>query len=117
MRHRFYAIVLVGLAAVLLLAGCGTNPIVPPPEAPVTETEPEVTEMPEYAWDQLLGRDSIRPIYEPEFVPADEAGYGDDELVMGIAIDGEAKAYLVSLLNGREMVNDELAGIPYLVTW
>ena len=31
---------------------------------------------------------------------------------MGVAIAGEAKAYPVGLLNYREMVNDELAGIP-----
>jgi hypothetical protein len=73
--------------------------------------------MPEYRWSQLLSRDSIRPIYEPEFVPADEADYADDELVMGVATDGQTKAYPVGLLNHREMVNDELAGIPILVTW
>jgi hypothetical protein len=73
--------------------------------------------MAEYQWNQLLMRDGIAPIYEPEFVPAGESGYQDSELVMGVAIDGEAKAYPVGLLNGREMVNDELAGTPILVTW
>jgi hypothetical protein len=65
----------------------------------------------------LLSRDSIRPIYEPEFVPAAEAGYNDSELVMGVEINGEAKAYLITVLNRREMVNDELGGVPILVTW
>jgi hypothetical protein len=73
--------------------------------------------MPEYAWSQLLRRDAIRPIYDPEFVPAGQAGYADDDLVMGVAIDGQAKAYPVALLNSREMVNDELGGTPILVTW
>ena len=73
--------------------------------------------MPEYRWSQLLSRDAILPIYNPEFVPADEAGYSDDELVMGVAIGEEAKAYPIGPLNSREMVNDELAGIPILVTW
>jgi hypothetical protein len=57
------------------------------------------------------------PIYNPEFVSAPDAGYADGELVMGVEIDGRAKAYPVGLLNEREMVNDELAGIPILVTW
>jgi hypothetical protein len=41
----------------------------------------------------------------------------DDELIIGIAIDGEAKAYPITVLRSREMVNDELGGIPILVTW
>ena len=73
--------------------------------------------MPEYTWSQLLSHDAIRPIYDPEFVSADQAGYEDGELVMGLTIDGEAKAYPVGLLNTREMVNDELGGTPILVTW
>jgi hypothetical protein len=81
------------------------------------ESGPLVPEEPEYTWSQLLGRDSILPIYEPEFVPADQADYDDAELVMGVEIDGEAKAYPVGPLNRREMVNDELKGIPVLVTW
>ena len=57
------------------------------------------------------------PTYDPIFVSAEEAGYEDDELVMGIEIAGQVRAYPVGLLNQREMVNDELAGIPILVTW
>jgi len=36
---------------------------------------------------------------------------------MGVAIQGEAKAYPVSVLRFREMVDDELGGLPILVTW
>jgi hypothetical protein len=125
MYKRFWigAMALLGIA--ILLSGCGTRISAPPTtqasptsEPQVAETpEGKVTEMPEYTWAQLLSRDAILPIYEPEFVPADQAGYADDELVMGVAIDGEAKAYPVGLLNSREMVNDELGGTPILVTW
>lgn len=66
---------------------------------------------------QVLGRDAIAPIYEPSFVPAAATPWDDDTLVVGVAIDGEAKAYPVSLLNRREMVIDSIAGIPVLVTW
>lgn len=83
----------------------------------VPEATIEATEMPECRWSQLLGRDDIRPIYSPEFVSADQAPHSDDELVMGVVIAGAAKAYPVGLLNSREMVNDELAGIPILVTF
>jgi hypothetical protein len=66
---------------------------------------------------QLLARDAIRPIYDPEFVTAGATPWRDDTLVIGIEQDGEAKAYPVSFLNGREMVIDRIAGIPVLVTW
>ena len=98
-----------------------TQPATPTKPSSPTATQrtppPTATQAPEYRWSQLLGRDDIRPIYKPEFVPAADAGYADGELVMGVEIDGRAKAYPVGLLNEREMVNDELAGIPILVTW
>lgn len=73
----------------------------------------------EYSWRQLLPRDGIRPIYEDEvqFVPAEEAPYSPDELVIGVEINGEAKAYAIGPLNRREMVNDTVGGTPLLVTW
>ena len=65
----------------------------------------------------MMGFDAIAPIYAPTFASVDEAFMEDAELVMGFAIDGQAKAYPVNVLRFREMVNDELAGWPILVTW
>ncbi len=65
----------------------------------------------------LLPRDAIRPVYEPDFVTADDSPLQEDELVMGVAIQGEAKAYPVTVLRFREMVDDELGGLPILVSW
>lgn len=121
MHHRFWIIIPALLVLVLVLAACGQGSVAATlqeqQEVQDETAQPEPTEEPMYAWSQLLSRDSILPIYDPEFVPAGEANYSDDELVMGVAIDGEAKAYPVALLNSREMVNDELTGIPILVTW
>ncbi|MGI9644183.1 MAG: DUF3179 domain-containing (seleno)protein [Ilumatobacteraceae bacterium] len=66
---------------------------------------------------QILPRDFITPIYAPEFVAGDSAGWPDDADVIGVTLDGEAKAYPLSVLNSSEMVVDELAGVPILVTW
>jgi hypothetical protein len=66
---------------------------------------------------QLIPFDGIMPVYTPDFVTAEGAPLQEDELVMGIVIGGEAKAYPVSVLRFREMVDDELAGWPILVTW
>jgi hypothetical protein len=90
-------------------------------EATVTAT-PTPIESPDSRFDdfvfqQLLPFDGIRPIYEPQFVNAEESPLFEEELVMGVAIQGEAKAYPVTVLRFREMVDDELGGLPILVTW
>ena len=64
-----------------------------------------------------LGFDTITPIYSPEFSPASEARVHDETFVIGLAINGEARAYPVSILNRHEMVNDVVGGVPVLVTW
>jgi hypothetical protein len=71
----------------------------------------------EYSFPFLIPFDGIRPIYDPEFVSAAQSPLIDEELIIGIAWGGEAKAYPITVLRFREMVDDELAGIPTLVTW
>lgn len=66
---------------------------------------------------QLIPRDGIRPVYDPEFLSAAETDWHRDTLVIGLAIDGDAKAYPVSFLNRREIVNDHVGKTPVLVTW
>lgn len=66
---------------------------------------------------QILPRDAIEPVYDPSFVGGASIGWPLDAEVIGVAMGDEAKAYPVSFLNGREMVVDEIDGIPILVTW
>ncbi len=66
---------------------------------------------------QVLPRDAIAPVYEPRFVSPSLIDWEPGTQVIGVEIDGEAKAYPVSFLNGREMVIDEIADIPIVVTW
>ena len=66
---------------------------------------------------QLLPFDGIRPVYDPQFASTSQVQLRGDELIMGITFGGESKAYPVSVLRFREMVNDEIAGWPILVTW
>jgi hypothetical protein len=94
------------------------------PHLPSPESNPQpaptnvrVEDDNEYFVPRMLPFDAINPVYDPVFAPAAEAALNDDELVMGVAIDGQAKAYPVTVLQFREMVDDELAGWPILVTW
>jgi hypothetical protein len=66
---------------------------------------------------QSVPRGVIRAVYEPEFVAADRVRWPDSTLVIGIAHQGIAKAYPVSFLNFREMVNDKIGDWPILVSW
>lgn len=67
----------------------------------------------------LLGFDAIRSIESPRFVDtkiADET-YGQDELVLGVDIEGDVRAYSVPLLSRHEIVNDVVGGKPIAITW
>jgi hypothetical protein len=67
----------------------------------------------------LLGFDGIPSIENPQFVEpevADET-YDPDELVLGVEINGDARAYSVPLLSRHEIVNDVVGGKPIAVTW
>lgn len=41
----------------------------------------------------------------------------DDDLVIGVAMGGEARAYPVRVLNWHEIANDTVGGIPIAATW
>jgi hypothetical protein len=106
----------------------GENPITSlPTETPAPEPEiapadisptnlPTPSDLPR-GYFQSIPFDGIKPVYNPIFVNADMAPFDDDELVLGVSWDGKAKAYPITVLRFREMVNDELAGIPMLVTY
>jgi len=87
-------------------------------------TDPDSLYSPILAGEELpdgyrrsLSRDAIRPIYDPTFVSASRAGWEDDTLIVGLEINGDARAYPVSYMNRREIVNDHVGGTPVLVTW
>jgi hypothetical protein len=79
--------------------------------------DPGVGDIPTREFDQRVPRDSIAPIYSPEFESAALSNMADDEMIMGVEINGESHAYSLTLLDRREMVNDVVGGIPILVTW
>ena len=85
-------------------------------ESPVLQSSKSV-EIDFRQFRQLLPRDAIFPIYEPNIVPAGDADLKPGELVIGVNIDGESRAYPIGPLVRREMVNDTVAGVPILVSW
>lgn len=63
-------------------------------------------------------RDGIPSLDDPEFVVADDAAYleGRDR-VLGISINGVARAYPIRILNYHEIVNDVVGGTAVAITY
>ena len=64
-----------------------------------------------------VSKGAIRSIYSPTFLSASGALLNDGDHVLGLELNGKARAYPVSLLNLREMVNDVVGGVPVLASW
>ncbi len=105
----------------LILAACGesfTQPITEnafDPDLFDPTDEPGV-ELPE-GYFRSWGRDRIIPVYDPVYVGADGVPWDDDEVVIGVNINGQQRAFPVGFLSNRELVIDEIDDIPILVTW
>lgn len=66
---------------------------------------------------QIIPRGRIASIDKPEFVPASEAKISDDAWILGVALDGEARAYSLNLLNSHEIVNDRIGDRSFAAVW
>ena len=67
----------------------------------------------------LLPFDAIPAILEPEFTSAEEADseLEPQNLVLGLSINGDHRAYSIPTLSSHEIVNDTVGGKPVAVTW
>lgn len=68
---------------------------------------------------QVMPRDSFPVLNHPEMATA-ERGNQDlrhDEPVIGIFLDGEAKAYPIAVMGRHELANDTCGKIPIAVSW
>lgn len=62
-------------------------------------------------------RDGIPSIDKPSFVSAGDATLDSRELVLGLSINGDVRAYPLSILVWHEIVNDAVGGEPVAVTY
>lgn len=69
------------------------------------------------AYRQILPRGRIAAIMNPQFVSAEEADIPDNAWVLGVVIDGQARAYSLNLLNSHEVVNDQVGDTPFAAVW
>ena len=66
---------------------------------------------------QLIPRGQIASIDDPQFVRAAEAKIPNNAWVLGVAIDGQARAYSLNLLNQHEVVNDRIGERSFAAVW
>jgi hypothetical protein len=80
---------------------------------------PEATPPPGLPIVAWTARDHFPIIRKPWYVPAKQADLlmALEEPVLGVVLDGQARAYSTNQLNEHEVVIDEIAGIPVLVTY
>lgn len=65
-----------------------------------------------------IGRDVIPPIDKPVFKLVDEVTHvADTEPVVGVEINGDARAYPLQIMTWHEIVNDQFGETPVAVTY
>lgn len=62
-------------------------------------------------------KDGIPAIDKPRFVSPDKTPFKDNAIVIGVYLNGEARAYPYGILNWHEIVNDTIKGTPITVTY
>ena len=66
---------------------------------------------------QIIPRGSIPAIFEPTFVSASDADIPREAWILGVHVEGEARAYSLNLLNHHEIVNDRAGGVAFAAVW
>ena len=62
--------------------------------------------------------DEIPTLINPDTIPATQAEYlGDGELVFGVAVNGEYRAYPLRIMDWHELLNDEIGGEPVALSY
>lgn len=83
----------------------------PPPALP--EPHPDLPA----EFKQLLPRGRIASVDDPQFVTAAEAEISEDAWVLGVVVEGQARAYSLNLLNRHEVVNDHVGDTAFAAVW
>ena len=91
----------------------------PEPKVAATFSRPEGNKERELEIIDILPKDGIPSIDNPAFLNANDAAsqIGQQELVIGVSLNGEHKAYPTAFLSSHEIVNDTIGGVPVAITW
>ena len=63
-------------------------------------------------------KDGIPALMSPKYVSAREASFlSKDDQVIGVVLNGEARAYPLRIMSWHELVNDRIGDLAILVSW
>jgi hypothetical protein len=63
-------------------------------------------------------KDAIPAVRDPQFVRAGQAAFLEaNDKVIGVVLEGRARAYPIKILNWHEVVDDSIEGVPLAVTF
>ena len=68
-------------------------------------------------FDVRTYRDAIAPIYAPSLTTPDNVELKPDTMVLGVEINGDARAYPIEPLIQREVVNDTIGETNFAAVW
>jgi hypothetical protein len=68
-------------------------------------------------YEQILERGGIPAIINPTYVTAEKASIADKTWILGVVINGQARAYSLNLLNHHEIVNDNIDTTSFAAVW
>ena len=112
MRLLSVACLALGIAA--LVSGCGDKP--KPKGDQHSEVSPTGGKL-ETDPIPYRAKGSKPSIDKPEFRNAADVPFPDGLNVIGVVVNGEAKAYPTFILNQHQVVNDWVGGVPVAPSW
>lgn len=133
MRKSMYAILMLVMGA-LLIGGCKRHSVNGPANVVNQDDKVIITDQTGTDWDIThavkeysmnpdrfqygLGVGAIIPINNPQFYSPGDAGYPSNDytgIVVGVKINGDARAYPITVISRHEAVNDRIGDNYFLV--
>ena len=115
------SLILFAVALLLTLAIVAQRLFLPTSSVVAQVQRPSITFDRDDYDPQIAINRGFEPIIEPPFVSAEEAKQRlqPNELVLGVTVNGEARAYPINMLTGpsREIFNDKLGDKYIAATW
>jgi hypothetical protein len=72
-------------------------------------------------WEKNQGRPANKAVHEPPMVAVQSSNVADDDPVIGVFLNDEARAYPLTMLFGGggifELLNDTCGGEPIAASW
>jgi hypothetical protein len=119
-RHRVPWAIVAAVAVVAgLVAIAGQHHIARNPVGVVVQSDgPAFDAIRADEIKSVLSQDAIPALIKPAYLAASLASdINDREMVIGVVINGDARAYPLPTMSAHEIVDDDVGGQPIAVTW